>query len=78
MACPRPVPPTLVEEPPEFEYADGLFYVTDRRSGIYRVYLPNVFFQTIASMAQCARKHRLSKVVSLALVDKAPQDGHAA
>jgi hypothetical protein len=74
MALPHPVPPTLVEEPPEFEYSDGLFYVCDKRSGIYRVYLPTVFFQTIAAMAQCARQHRFRKVVPLTLVGHAASD----
>ena len=50
----------LVEEPPKFEFKNGLFYVTCERSGIHRAYRPSTYFQTIANMVAESRKYRIA------------------
>ena len=67
--------PQLVEEPPEFEFRGGLFYVSDPRIGIVRAYRPNTYFATLAAMAACARKYRTS---GAQVIPIAPRALHAA
>jgi hypothetical protein len=62
---------TLVEEPPQFEYRDGMFYATTF-DGYCRCFRPITFFQMLAQAAQVAREYR---VVSGEVVDFA---AHAA
>lgn len=52
--------PVLIEEPPEFEFEAGLFYVHCGATGTCRAYRPRTFFAALAGMAGAARKYRLS------------------
>jgi hypothetical protein len=52
----------FVDEPPEFEYRDGMFFIRQRISEtciIERVMRPSIFMQSIARAAAVAREHRL-------------------
>jgi hypothetical protein len=73
MALPLPV--SLVEEVPEFEFRDGMFYVTCARSSIARAYRPSLFFATLAAMAQCARQYRVN---GAEIIPMPPRAVHAA
>ena len=50
----------FVEQPPEFDYRDGLFHIV-QTVGNYRferVMAPHVFMRTLRRAAECARKHK--------------------
>jgi hypothetical protein len=48
----------VCEQPLEYEYREGLFYITDPTLGVRKVMRPRVFFQSIAAAAECSRQHR--------------------
>jgi hypothetical protein len=59
--------PALIEEPPEFEFRSGLFYVTDC-SGV-RVFLPAIFFQTFHGAAQVMQDYHARAEATVITVD---------
>lgn len=66
----------FVEEPPEFEFHDGLFHITTKIGGcrFERVMRPSVFFEAIAKAVDTSRKYRgRGAVVSIV-----PRDKHQA
>jgi hypothetical protein len=73
MGLPLPVP--LIEEPPEFEFRNGIFYVV-WNDGDRKAYRPSTFFATLAAMAQAAREYRVGGAEVIPI--KAPPDDHAA
>lgn len=48
----------LVEAPMEFEFANGLFYVTDPTLGVRKAMRPAEMQETIARAAICYREFR--------------------
>jgi hypothetical protein len=50
----------LVEQPPEFEFRDGFFFVYCPQSCVCRAYPPHQFFKTFAAMAEVAREYRFA------------------
>lgn len=52
-------PPTVVcEVALEFEYRDGLFYITDPTLNVRKLMRPAIMQQTIAAAAICYREFR--------------------
>jgi hypothetical protein len=56
----EPCAAVLVEEPPEFEFRNGLFYVCCPLTGVCRAYRPHTFFKTIAKMVEVGRSYRMA------------------
>jgi hypothetical protein len=63
------------EEPIEFEYRGGMFYLSDPALGFSRAMRPSVFFATIAKAVECSRDHRPWDRPSAEIIDFA---AHAA
>jgi hypothetical protein len=71
------IKPTIVEEPPQFELRNGRFYVVCPLTGVYREYPPDVYFETLARMARCAREYRWDETQTSADIIPFPARGRA-
>jgi hypothetical protein len=46
------------DQPIEYEYRGGIFYISDPTLGFVRSMDPESFFQSIANAVECSRGHR--------------------
>ena len=71
-----------IEEPPEFDYRNGLFHIVQTyKQGamrIERVMRPHTFLRGLRRAAECAKKHKFggAEIIDFPVKDEAVNNGH--
>lgn len=68
----------FVEEPPEFEYRDGLFRITQVVGSIRveRVMSPHVYMRAVRRAVECARQHKFGGAEVIEFPKQSDVAGH--
>jgi hypothetical protein len=70
----------FIEQPPEFEYRNGLFHVTQTVGGyrFERVMRPHIFMLALRRAAECAKAHKFggAEIIDFPGKDEVVAAGH--